>query len=122
MRALLFADAGLLRVQLGEAVAGGDLQPHALLGNDQQCAALFAGFAQQTIGRHGPVVASALTPGPARLMANCLLAFGLAREVQRDHTARIGLDSVQWLRAEPLMDSTSKPAGRQSSVGKCRRG
>ncbi len=40
------ADAGFLRVQLGVAFAGGGLQAHALLGHNQQGAALLVGFAQ----------------------------------------------------------------------------
>ena len=42
---------GLLRIELRDAVARGDLQPHALLRHDEKRAALFAGFAEEDLRR-----------------------------------------------------------------------
>ena len=61
--------------------------------------------------RHGPALGSAFTPGPARLMANCCRPSVLPFKLSVITRPASVFDSVQWLNAAPLMDSTSKPAG-----------
>ena len=85
----LLPDARLLRVQLRDAVAGDDLEAHALLRHQQQRALLFAGLAQDQL-RDGPGVGG-LDARPGQADGELLLAFGLAAQVQRDHAARVGL-------------------------------
>ena len=80
---------GLLRVQLRDAVAGGDLQAHALLRHEQEGALLFAGLAQDQL-RHRPGVGG-FDARPGQADGELLLAFGLAAQVQRDDAPGVGL-------------------------------
>ena len=53
----------------------------------------------------------AFTPGPAKLMVNCCRPSVLPGKCSVMTRPASVLSSVQWLKAEPLMESTSKPAG-----------
>ena len=85
----LLPDARLLRVQLRDAVAGDDLEAHALLRHQQEGALLFAGLAQDQL-RDRPGVGG-LDARPGQADGELLLAFGLAAQVQRDHAPGVGL-------------------------------
>ena len=85
----LLPDARLLRVQLRDAVAGDDLEAHALLRHQQEGALLFARLAQDEL-RDRPGVGG-LDARPGQADGELLLAFGLAGQVQRDHAPGVGL-------------------------------
>ena len=84
----LLLNARLLRVQLRDAFAGGDLKSHALLRHYQQRATLLAGFAQEQL-RRGPIVGGSETR-PGQTDRELLLALGFAAQVQCDQAPGIG--------------------------------
>ena len=79
------ADAGLLGVELGDAVAVGGLEAEALLGDDEEGAALFAGFAEDELG-DGPG-GGGFDAGAGKGDVKGLFAKGLAGEVEGDDAA-----------------------------------
>jgi len=111
----LLADARLLRVQLGEALGGGGLETHPLLGHHQQRAAMLPRFAQHQL-RHPPA------PGrfdarPRQTHGKLLPAFGLAGQMQGNHPAGVGFEfgpmaqrrSADGLDFEPFRQDKAEP-------------
>ena len=84
------ADAGLLRIELGVAFAGGGLQAHSLLRHNQQGAALFAGFAHDHLGNFP--AAGGLYSGAGESDGKILAAQRLASQMQRDDAPVIGFE------------------------------
>ena len=94
----LLADAGFLRVQLRDAITGGDLEAEALFGHDEECAALFARFAEDKLrnrpglGRGGTRARRGFDAGAGEANGELLTAFGFAAQVQRDDADGLGLE------------------------------
>ena len=102
-----------MRVQLGDAVAGCNLQAHSLFGRDQERSLLFARFAEQQFG-HRPAVGSP-DARPGQADGQLLLTFGLAAQVQSDYAPRVGLQlcPVTQRRATNRLDL--QPGGQQKA-------
>ena len=81
----LLPDAGLLRIELRDAVARRDLQSHALLGNNRQLPALLARLAEHKPRHRGRF--RRLRSRPGQIHVELLLPLGLAFQVHRDDSA-----------------------------------